>query len=82
MATKTEDLFKDYVPETLEYDKEIDGMADFEVREDRLKTKEQLAEKIKAPLTEEILFGSLKEGGEVLFGVKGGSLTFKVAERV
>ncbi len=41
-----------------------------------------IAEKIKAPLTEEILFGSLREGGEVHFGVKGKALSFKVAERV
>ncbi len=41
-----------------------------------------IAEKIKAPLTEEILFGSLKEGGEAHFDLDGESLTFKVAERV
>lgn len=42
-----EDLFKDYKPEILEYDKEIDGMAGFEMRDDRLKTKEELVEKIR-----------------------------------
>jgi len=41
-----------------------------------------IAERIKAPLTEEILFGSLKNGGEVKFGVKGGKLEFKVLESV
>jgi len=41
-----------------------------------------IAEQIKAPLTEEILFGSLKNGGEVKFGVKGGKLEFKVLESV
>jgi ATP-dependent Clp protease ATP-binding subunit ClpA len=41
-----------------------------------------IAEQIKAPLTEEILFGSLKNGGEVKFGVKGGKLEFKVLEGV
>ncbi|BDY12592.1 ATP-dependent Clp protease ATP-binding subunit ClpA [Hydrogenimonas cancrithermarum] len=40
-----------------------------------------IAEKIKAPLTEEILFGSLKHGGEVTFGMKGGKLDFKVKSR-
>ncbi|MBA1438708.1 MAG: hypothetical protein FAF05_06970 [Epsilonproteobacteria bacterium] len=42
-----DDLFKDYVPEILEYDQEIDGMADFELRDERLKTKENLIEKIR-----------------------------------
>jgi len=42
-----DDLFKDYVPEVLEYDQEIDGMADFELRDERLKTKENLIEKIR-----------------------------------
>ncbi len=41
-----------------------------------------IAEQIKAPLTEEILFGSLKDGGEVTFGVKAGKLNFKVKSRV
>ncbi len=41
-----------------------------------------IAQKIKAPLTEEILFGSLKDGGEVHFGIKNRSLVFRVAERV
>jgi len=41
-----------------------------------------IAEQIKAPLTEEILFGALKDGGEVTFGVKAGKLNFKVTSRV
>ncbi|RUM43734.1 MAG: ATP-dependent Clp protease ATP-binding subunit ClpA [Hydrogenimonas sp.] len=41
-----------------------------------------IAEQIKAPLTEEILFGALKDGGEVTFGVKAGKLNFKVKSRV
>jgi len=41
-----------------------------------------IAEQIKVPLTEEILFGALKNGGEVKFGVKGGKLEFKVLESV
>jgi len=41
-----------------------------------------IAEKIKAPLTEEILFGALKDGGEVTFGMKAGKLNFKVKSRV
>jgi ATP-dependent Clp protease ATP-binding subunit ClpA len=40
-----------------------------------------IAEKIKAPLTEEILFGSLRNGGEVTFFMKGGKLDFKVKSR-
>ncbi len=41
-----------------------------------------IAEKIKAPLTEEILFGDLKHGGEVRFDLESGKLEFEVAERV
>ena len=39
-------------------------------------------EKIKAPLTEEILFGSLKDGGEVRFDTDREGLRFEVAEKV
>jgi ATP-dependent Clp protease ATP-binding subunit ClpA len=39
-------------------------------------------EKVKAPLTEEILFGGLRHGGEVFFDVEKGELAFKVAEKV
>ncbi len=41
-----------------------------------------IAEKIKAPLTEEILFGDLRHGGEVRFDLESGKLTFEVPERV
>ena len=41
-----------------------------------------IADRIKAPLTEEILFGALKNGGEALFDVEKGELTYKVAEKV
>ena len=41
------EVFKDYQPEILEYDKEIDGMAGFEMRTDRLQSKEALIEKVK-----------------------------------
>ncbi|MDH4944422.1 hypothetical protein [Sulfurimonas sp. C5] len=43
----SDDLFKDYKPEILEYDAEIDGMTDFELRENRLETKENLLDKIR-----------------------------------
>ena len=41
------EVFKDYKPEILEYDREIDGMAGFEMRTDRLRSKEALIEKVK-----------------------------------
>ena len=41
-----------------------------------------IADRIKAPLTEEILFGALKNGGEALFDIEKGDLTYKVAEKV
>ncbi len=43
----SKDLFKDYKPEILEYDAEIDGMTEFELRDNRLETKENLLEKIR-----------------------------------
>lgn len=43
----SKDLFEDYQPEILQYDAEVDGQAQFELREDRLKTKENLLEKIR-----------------------------------
>ncbi|QOP42093.1 MULTISPECIES: hypothetical protein [Sulfurimonas] len=43
----SDDLFKDYKPEILEYDAEIDGMTEFELRDNRLETKENLLEKIR-----------------------------------
>ncbi|MFT7861158.1 MAG: hypothetical protein ABXS93_09560, partial [Sulfurimonas sp.] len=43
----SEDKYKDYEPEILEYDAEVDGRAQFELRDDRLKTKESLLEQIR-----------------------------------
>lgn len=43
----SDDLFKDYKPEILEYDAEIDGMTEFELRDNRLETKENLLDKIR-----------------------------------
>jgi len=42
-----DDLFKDYVAETVEYDEEIDGSDEHKIRENHLNTKEDLVEKIK-----------------------------------
>ena len=42
-----EDLFKDYVPEILEYDEEIDGSDEHKIRENHLSTKENLLDKIR-----------------------------------
>jgi hypothetical protein len=41
------DLFKDYVPEILEYDEEIDGSDEYKIRDEHLSTKETLLEKIR-----------------------------------
>ena len=43
----SEDLFKDYVPEVVEYDEKVDGSDEHKVREAHLNTKETLLEKIK-----------------------------------
>ncbi|MBN2782118.1 MAG: hypothetical protein JXQ66_02640 [Campylobacterales bacterium] len=43
----TKDLFKDYVPEVIEYDPAVDGGQEFKVREDRLNEKEDLLEKMR-----------------------------------
>ena len=44
MAQKknTEDLFKDYVPEIMHYDPEVDGGSEHLIREDLLSEKERL----------------------------------------
>ena len=42
-----DDLFKDYVPEVIEYDPEIDGSYEHQIREEHLNTKEDLLEKIR-----------------------------------
>lgn len=43
---KTEALFKDYVPEVMYYDPEIDGGSEHLIREDLLSEKERLKELI------------------------------------
>lgn len=43
----SKDLFKDYVPEVVEYDEEIDGSYEHDTRENRLNTKADLIEKIR-----------------------------------
>ena len=43
----SKDLFKDYVPEILVYDEEIDGSGEYKVRDEHLSTKENLLEKIR-----------------------------------
>lgn len=41
------ELFKDYVPEIIEYDEAVDGTLEYMIRENHLDTKESLLEKIK-----------------------------------
>ncbi len=41
----SEDLFKDYVPETLEYDPDVDGSDEYKIRDKHLSDKEKLLEK-------------------------------------
>jgi len=43
----SDDLFKDYVPEIIEYDEEIDGSFEHKIREEHLNTKDDLLEKIR-----------------------------------
>jgi len=47
MSEDKDNPFKDYVPEILEYDEEVDGSDEHQIREARLTTKEDLVEKIK-----------------------------------
>ncbi|WP_457745278.1 hypothetical protein [Sulfurimonas sp.] len=42
-----EDLFQDYVPEILTYDEKIDGSYEHKIRDEHLKTKEKLLDKIR-----------------------------------
>lgn len=44
--TETVDPFKDWVPEVVEYDEEIDGGGEHLIREDHLAQKEELVDKI------------------------------------
>lgn len=42
-----DDLFKDYVPEIIEYNEEIDGSDEHKIRDEHLNTKEDLLGKIR-----------------------------------
>jgi len=55
------DLFKDYVPEILVYDPEVDGSNEYKVREDHLNVKQRLLAKIRKAKTK------AKKGGKALF---------------
>jgi len=41
------ELFKDYVPEILIYDPEVDGSYEHKIRDEHLSTKEKLLQKIR-----------------------------------
>jgi len=43
----SDDLFKDYVPETIEYDPKVDGSDEHKIRDAHLEVKENLLEKIR-----------------------------------
>jgi len=43
----SDDLFKDYVPEVVEYDEKIDGSDEHKIRDEHLEVKENLLEKIR-----------------------------------
>ena len=43
----SEDLFKDYKPEIIEYNEEIDGSDEHKIRENHLEVKEDLLSKIR-----------------------------------
>jgi len=43
----SDDLFKDYVPEVVEYDEKIDGGDEHKIRDAHLEVKENLLEKIR-----------------------------------
>ncbi len=47
MPAKKEELFKDYVPEVLEYDPEVDGSDEHKIRDEHLNTKENLLQQIR-----------------------------------
>lgn len=57
----SEKLFKDYVPEILVYDPEIDGSYEHKIRKEHLDVKEFLLEKIKKAKSK------AKKGGKALF---------------
>ena len=41
------DLYKDYVPEIIEYDEKVDGSDEHKIRENHLEVKENLLDKIR-----------------------------------
>ena len=41
------DLYEDYVPEVIKYDEKVDGSDEHKIRENHLKVKEDLLEKIR-----------------------------------
>jgi hypothetical protein len=43
----SKDLYKDYVPEIIEYDEEVDGSDEHKIRENHLEVKENLLDKIR-----------------------------------
>jgi len=43
----SKDLFKDYKPEVIEYDEEVDGSDEHKTRENRLDEKDDLLEKMR-----------------------------------
>jgi len=43
----SKDLYKDYIPEIIEYDEKIDGSDEHKIRENHLEVKENLLEKIR-----------------------------------
>ncbi|MEA3227725.1 MAG: hypothetical protein U9P38_01500 [Campylobacterota bacterium] len=43
----SKDLYKDYVPEVLEYDEEVDGSDEHKIRENHLEVKESLLDRIR-----------------------------------
>ncbi len=47
MSADTQELFKDYVPEVLEYDPQVDGSDEHKIRDEHLSTKENLLETIR-----------------------------------
>lgn len=42
----SDDLFKDYVPKTVEYDEKVDGGFEHKIREEHLEVKNDLLDKI------------------------------------
>jgi len=43
----SKDLYKDYIPEIIEYDEKIDGSDEHKIRENHLEVKENLLDKIR-----------------------------------